>query len=192
MAPQKSLPAAKVALVLSYFRTTLVAHTLKDLEKSLPTHAGISSMAVKDYLTQLTSDSLLSVEKIGSGNWYWSFPADAQKAKELMLEEARKERNRLRDSVGALETMRNEMEKEDDGSDEREKVVEVAERLESLKKKRTELKKVVEMLEGGVVEEGKKEKVMAKVNLLIGEFRVSSLKRLGSHGRTEFSNRMDR
>lgn len=102
MAPQKSLPPAKVALVLSYFRTTAVAHSLKDLEKSLPAAAGISSMAVKDYLSYLSGECVLNVEKIGSGNWYWSFPADAKRSKEKLLDDARKERDKLQAQVREL------------------------------------------------------------------------------------------
>lgn len=48
-------------------------------------------MAVKDYLQALQDDSLIRAEKIGSGNWYWSFPSEAKKAKENVLAKAQKE-----------------------------------------------------------------------------------------------------
>lgn len=48
-------------------------------------------MAVKDYLQALQDDSLIRAEKIGSGNWYWSFPSEAKKAKEDILAKAQKE-----------------------------------------------------------------------------------------------------
>jgi hypothetical protein len=95
MAPQKSLPQAKLNLVLSFLRTNAAAYTLKDLEKLLPPAAGISSMVVKDYLASLVADSLLVVEKIGTGNWYWSFPADAKRQKERVLSDVRAERDKI-------------------------------------------------------------------------------------------------
>jgi hypothetical protein len=48
-------------------------------------------MQVKDYLQALSDDNKIRVEKIGSGNWYWSFPSDEKKAKEAMLEKAQEE-----------------------------------------------------------------------------------------------------
>ncbi|KAG0650739.1 Meiotic nuclear division [Hyphodiscus hymeniophilus] len=69
-------------------------YTLKDLDKLLPSVAGIAQMQVKDYIQSLTDESLIRYEKIGSGNWYWCFLSDAKKQKEnviqgLMAEETR-------------------------------------------------------------------------------------------------------
>lgn len=38
-------------------------------------------MVVKDYLQALSGEGLIRVEKIGSGNWYWSFLSDAKQGK---------------------------------------------------------------------------------------------------------------
>lgn len=51
-------------------------------------------MQVKDYLQALSDDNKIRVEKIGSGNWYWSFPSDEKKAKESALEKAQDEYNK--------------------------------------------------------------------------------------------------
>ena len=75
-APKSLPPSAKQALVLSYLRDSLTAHTLKDLEKSLPSVATINGMQVKEYLQALSDDGKIHVEKIGSGNWYWSFASE--------------------------------------------------------------------------------------------------------------------
>lgn len=48
-------------------------------------------MQVKDYLQALSDDNKIRVEKIGSGNWYWSFPSDEKKTKEAALEKAQEE-----------------------------------------------------------------------------------------------------
>ncbi|KKY18011.1 putative hexose transporter protein [Phaeomoniella chlamydospora] len=69
--------ADKLALIQKWIRTSRTCHTLKDLEKILPQIASINSILVKDFIKDLTDDGKLKVEKIGTGNWYWSFEADA-------------------------------------------------------------------------------------------------------------------
>ena len=51
-------------------------------------------MQVKDYLQALQDDNKIRVEKIGSGNWYWSFPSDEKRAKESALARAQEDYNK--------------------------------------------------------------------------------------------------
>jgi hypothetical protein len=60
-------------------------------------------MHVKDYLQSLADDNKIRVEKIGSGNWYWSFPSDEKKTKEAALEKAQEENNRANATVAELQ-----------------------------------------------------------------------------------------
>ena len=60
-------------------------------------------MQVKDYLQALSDDNKIRVEKIGSGNWYWSFPADEKKAKDAALEKAQDEYNKASATVTGLQ-----------------------------------------------------------------------------------------
>ncbi|KAH9860495.1 hypothetical protein J1614_011826 [Plenodomus biglobosus] len=60
-------------------------------------------MHVKDYLQALSDDSKIRVEKIGSGNWYWSFPSDEKKAKDTALLKALEENNKASAVVAELE-----------------------------------------------------------------------------------------
>jgi hypothetical protein len=60
-------------------------------------------MQVKDYLQSLADDNKIRVEKIGSGNWYWSFPSDEKKAKETALEKAQEEYNKAAAIVADLQ-----------------------------------------------------------------------------------------
>jgi hypothetical protein len=60
-------------------------------------------MQVKDYLQALSDESKIRVEKIGSGNWYWSFPSDEKMAKEAALEKAQEEYNKAAAVVGDLQ-----------------------------------------------------------------------------------------
>lgn len=60
-------------------------------------------MHVKDYLQSLADDNKIRVEKIGSGNWYWSFPSDDKKAKDAALEKAQAEHNKANATVVDLQ-----------------------------------------------------------------------------------------
>lgn len=95
--------------MLAWFHKSRTAHNLKDLEKALPAAASISGMQVKgeclrylrarahtdatavDYIQALQDDSKIICEKIGSGNWYWSFPSEAKRQKEVYLDKIRKD-----------------------------------------------------------------------------------------------------
>ncbi|MCJ1308862.1 hypothetical protein MMC25_002517 [Agyrium rufum] len=102
-APKTIPPAAKQALILTYLRQSRTVHSIKDLERVLPTIASINSMQVKDYLQALTDENQIRVEKIGSGNWYWSFASEERQKREVVLEGLVVERGRLEGLVGELE-----------------------------------------------------------------------------------------
>jgi hypothetical protein len=102
-APKVTATAAKQALILAWFHKTAVAHSIKDLEKAIPSIASINGMQVKDYLQALSDDNKICVEKIGSGNWYWSFPSDEKKAKEAMLVKAQEEYDKINSVVADLQ-----------------------------------------------------------------------------------------
>ena len=60
-------------------------------------------MQVKDYIQALSDEGQIRVEKIGSGNWYWSFMSEEKKAKECVLETLRAERNKVEATKEELE-----------------------------------------------------------------------------------------
>ncbi|EAT88887.2 hypothetical protein SNOG_03682 [Parastagonospora nodorum SN15] len=93
----------KAATILAWFHKTAQAHSIKDLEKTLPQVGAISGMHVKDYLQALSDDNKIRVEKIGSGNWYWSFISDEKKAKDAMLSKAQEEYNKINVTVAELQ-----------------------------------------------------------------------------------------
>ncbi|KAF8454067.1 meiotic nuclear division protein 1, partial [Kalaharituber pfeilii] len=96
---------AKLSAILKFFHTSLTAHPLKDLEKSLPTTSGISSMQVKDVLQALVDENLIRVEKIGSGNWYWAFAGDERKRRMQVLKALGEEREGLKRVTEQLKDM---------------------------------------------------------------------------------------
>ncbi|KAF2454943.1 meiotic nuclear division protein 1 [Lineolata rhizophorae] len=119
MAPKSLPPAAKQALIVSYFHASGVAHSIKDLEKALPGVASINAMQVKDYLQALVDDNRIRVEKIGSGNWYWAFAGEETRARRAELGRCEEERERAK---GAAEEVRRKVEearkeREDDGEE---------------------------------------------------------------------------
>ena len=103
--------------MLSYIQNSLTVHSLKDLEKALPSVASINSMQVKDYLQALTDEGKLRVEKIGSGNWYWSFLSDEKRAQVNTLEKLKNEKEKLDDTIIELRARVNEasIRREEDG-----------------------------------------------------------------------------
>ncbi|KAI0745672.1 meiotic nuclear division protein 1 [Earliella scabrosa] len=48
---------------------------LKELEKMAPKMKGIVSQSVKEVLQSLVDDGLVQMDKIGSSNFFWSFPS---------------------------------------------------------------------------------------------------------------------
>ncbi|KAH8731399.1 Mnd1 family-domain-containing protein [Phaeosphaeriaceae sp. PMI808] len=104
MAPKTQPNAQKATTILAWFHKTALAHSIKDLEKTLPQVGAISGMHVKDYLQALADDNKIRVEKIGSGNWYWSFPSDDKKAKEAAVSKAQEEYNKANGTVAELQS----------------------------------------------------------------------------------------
>lgn len=88
--------------MLAYIHKSGTAHSIKDLEKALPSIASINGMQVKDYISALSDENKIYVEKIGSGNWYWSFPGEEKKSKEEALEKALEDRDRAHETVNEM------------------------------------------------------------------------------------------
>ncbi|KAJ5583025.1 hypothetical protein N7535_001645 [Penicillium sp. DV-2018c] len=101
--PPKLSKAAKQDLILAHLRGTGTCHTLKDLEKMLPSVASINGIQVKEYIQALTDDGKLRVEKIGSGNWYWSFSSDEKHDQESRLARVSTELEKVRKSCADAE-----------------------------------------------------------------------------------------
>ncbi|KAI9733120.1 MAG: hypothetical protein M1834_003667 [Cirrosporium novae-zelandiae] len=120
MAP-KPPPALRYNSILTYFHTSQTCHTLRDLEKALPPIASIASIQVKEYLQTLLDENKIRVEKIGSGNWYWSFLSEGKRERERVLKDLRGELEKvergLRELAGRVEEMVEEGEQEDGGTD---------------------------------------------------------------------------
>ena len=93
----------KEALIIAHLRATGTCHTLKELEKTLPAVASINGIQVKEYVQALVDEGNLRVEKIGSGNWYWSFESDEKRERERQLARVQKEVEQARRSCSDAE-----------------------------------------------------------------------------------------
>jgi hypothetical protein len=60
-------------------------------------------MQVKEFVQALTDEGLIRVEKIGGGNWYWSFVSDAKKLKEDILSGLADEEAKLKASIADID-----------------------------------------------------------------------------------------
>jgi hypothetical protein len=119
--------SAKQDLILTHLRATGTCHTLKDLEKTLPSIASINGMQVKEYIQALTDEGQLRVEKIGSGNWYWVFSSDEKHQRERQLArvmtEVEKTRKSCDDAEAGLAAERLGREQTDDDEGQRESLM---------------------------------------------------------------------
>jgi DNA repair exonuclease SbcCD ATPase subunit len=77
--------------------------TLKELEKECPRRKGIIAQSVKDVLQELCDNDLVSSDKIGSGNFFWCFPADAYNRRTVQEESLRNEIASLSAELASLE-----------------------------------------------------------------------------------------
>eukprot|EP00631_Chrysoreinhardia_giraudii_P007288 CAMPEP_0197423536 /NCGR_PEP_ID=MMETSP1170-20131217/22007_1 /TAXON_ID=54406 /ORGANISM="Sarcinochrysis sp, Strain CCMP770" /LENGTH=204 /DNA_ID=CAMNT_0042950959 /DNA_START=162 /DNA_END=772 /DNA_ORIENTATION=- len=88
----------KKKLLLKVYHTKLEPMAIKELEKE-GAKAGLHEKQVKDINKLLLDDNLVSEDKIGQANVFWSFPAE-QGAK--LRAEAQKIRTQLADAQGRL------------------------------------------------------------------------------------------
>ncbi|KAI5451973.1 hypothetical protein NCC49_001272 [Naganishia albida] len=77
--------------MLEIFHDTKEFYTLKELEKIAPKMKGIVQQSVKDVLTDLQGDSLVQFDKIGTSNYFWSFPSADGASKQAALNKEKSE-----------------------------------------------------------------------------------------------------
>ncbi|KAK9458067.1 meiotic nuclear division protein 1 [Dipodascopsis uninucleata] len=93
----------KCSRLLAFFRESFTFYGIKDIEKQGAKATGINSMQIKDVLQSLVDDGLVRCEKIGSGNFYWSFPSDASRQRDLALQTTKKNVASANEAIVLLE-----------------------------------------------------------------------------------------
>ena len=68
-------------------------YTLKELQKVAPKEKGITSQTVEEVLKSLVDDGDVLADKVGSSNYFWSFPSQAIALKRAKLCAAERERD---------------------------------------------------------------------------------------------------
>lgn len=76
---------------------------MRELEKQLPKATGVISQSVKDVVQSLVDDRLVTCEKIGASNFFWSFPSTALQQRENTKRTLTDEIDRLQESRGKME-----------------------------------------------------------------------------------------
>lgn len=144
---------------MAHLRATGTCHTLKELEKSLPTVASINSIQVKEYIQALTDENRIRVEKIGTGNWYWSFGSDERIQYERQLVRVKTEVDQARQSrtetMAALRSERMQRETEADAGRETERMA-FEEQRAGLQEEVSRLRSAVAAAQSGIDSVGSK------------------------------------
>ncbi|KAH9895153.1 meiotic nuclear division protein 1 [Cubamyces lactineus] len=138
MAPRGLSAEEKRVKLLEIFHETKDFFQLKELEKMGPKMKGIVSQSVKEVLQSLVDDGLVQMDKIGSSNFFWSFPSQRgammQNRLNAVKETQASLRSQLNESKSALETERA-------SRPESEERVQALDRLSALKKECARLEK---------------------------------------------------
>ena len=93
--PRLRTPAQdKRITVLKLFHESAEPWLLKDMEKAAA-KKGVVFQAVKDVVQSLVDDSLVHMDKVGTSNWFWSFPGAADAAVRARLEAVEREATRV-------------------------------------------------------------------------------------------------
>lgn len=116
---------------------------LKEVEK-MAYKKGIPLLAVKDVLQGLVDDDLVRLEKIGTSNYYWSFPSQKQVNRSNVLEKLCAERESMGKKVEELKARLEAEQKTRADGERRELIL----RYEDLKKERDELLSALEKYKG--------------------------------------------
>ncbi|KZO90303.1 meiotic nuclear division protein 1 [Calocera viscosa TUFC12733] len=95
MAPRGLSADDKRVKMLELFHETKDFYQLKELEKLGPKMKGIVAQSVKEVVQDLVDDNLVQTDKIGSGNFFWSFPSQEGAAIVARMDEVKKDIKRL-------------------------------------------------------------------------------------------------
>ncbi|EMD37820.1 hypothetical protein CERSUDRAFT_94817 [Gelatoporia subvermispora B] len=107
-APRGLSAEEKRVKLLEIFHESKDFYQLKELEKLGPKLKGIVSQSVKEVLQSLVDDGLVQADKIGSSNFFWSFPSQrgamTQNRLDAVKESQATYHSQLRDLRSAIET----------------------------------------------------------------------------------------
>lgn len=107
---------------------------LKDLEKLVPKATGIVTQSVKEVLQSLVDDRLVNAEKIGTSNYFWSFPSTAMQNRQNTRNALKEELKRMQETRTKCEIQLSEAAAQREDSKERDDLLEKFNELEEARK----------------------------------------------------------
>ncbi|KAF0979903.1 hypothetical protein FDP41_001056 [Naegleria fowleri] len=135
----------KLDICVDFFLENREPFSLKELEKRLPKfNPAIKFPLVKDLLTQLTADSRIDTDKIGSSNQYWLFPSAASESRKRKKQELQTQVDAENVKKAKLEEEIKEAEIGKEDTEERRKYLN---ELEEIRKEREEVMKQLKRYE---------------------------------------------
>ncbi|KAG3121641.1 hypothetical protein PI124_g1586 [Phytophthora idaei] len=128
--------------ILRIYHESKEVFNLKEVEK-LGSKAGVVLQTVKDVNQALVDDALVDCDKIGSGNYFWSFPSKLSQSRKRKLSELEQRRQTVQEKLAKVKQKVEEQTSLRSESDER---VQKLRRLEEQKAKVKELRTKVQHL----------------------------------------------
>lgn len=103
------------------------------MEKLVPKATGIVTQSVKEVLQSLVDDRLVNAEKIGTSNYFWSFPSTAMQNRQNMRNALAEDLKRVQEQRGKCEAQLAEAASMREDSKERDELLEKYTQLEQLR-----------------------------------------------------------
>ncbi|ETM45129.1 hypothetical protein, variant [Phytophthora nicotianae] len=147
--------------ILRIYHESKEVFNLKEVEK-LGSKAGVVLQTVKDVNQALVDDALVDCDKIGSGNYFWSFPSKLSQSRKRKLSELEQRRHTAQEKLAKVQQNIEEQKSLRSDSDER---VQKLRRLEEQKAKVNGLRTKVQHLaenDPAILEELERKVRMAK------------------------------
>lgn len=117
--------------ILRIYHESKEVFNLKEVEK-LGSKAGVVLQTVKDVNQALVDDALVDCDKIGSGNYFWSFPSKLSQSRKRKLAELEQRKQTLQ---GKLEKVKQNTDEQKSLRSESEERVQKLQRLEQQRAK---------------------------------------------------------
>lgn len=119
-------------------------YQLKDIEK-LGVKKGVTSQSIKDILMSLVDDGLVITDKIGTSNYFWSFPSAAIQTKRNKLKDLNQNIDKQLEKKKKLEQLIEEASQDRQDSNERTQLLaELKQEKDATKELQLELQKYAE------------------------------------------------
>ncbi|CAH1764741.1 6759_t:CDS:2 [Entrophospora sp. SA101] len=116
------------------FHETKDFYQLKELEKIAPKIKGIVSQSVKDVLQSLIDDNLVATDKIGTSNYFWSFPSSSLQSRKVKINTLKEEFTKLKEKNTELQNVIKQVSGDREESDDRTTKMKLLEEVESQRK----------------------------------------------------------